>query len=216
MDSTRDRWQILGRTRMATGRWRMSKALKASIWELESAASNGGGTSGGTGRNFPVMIRSYLFARRACGNVSAGNEKGSCSRTAHASRSAAPAIGRPRVARWRRRRRYAQMRTGADRVSVRGQWTRARGLHRTVRVARITRDGSTPESRWIASEARLTSGDAMRGSGAHRASSTPVSHVIEGGTCINCAAAAAAARSGVMPPILYPKLSPTFYVNIQL
>ncbi|KAJ6467400.1 hypothetical protein C8R45DRAFT_938739 [Mycena sanguinolenta] len=35
----------------------------------------------------------------------------------------------------------------------------------------------------------------------------PVSHVIEGGTCINCAAAAAAARSGVMPPVLYPKLS---------
>ncbi|KAJ6503914.1 hypothetical protein C8R45DRAFT_1091679 [Mycena sanguinolenta] len=32
----------------------------------------------------------------------------------------------------------------------------------------------------------------------------PGSHVIEGGTCINCAAAA---RSGVMPPILYPKLS---------
>ncbi|KAJ6506727.1 hypothetical protein C8R45DRAFT_1175911 [Mycena sanguinolenta] len=28
------------------------------------------------GRNFPVMIRSYLFVRRACGSVSAGNEKG--------------------------------------------------------------------------------------------------------------------------------------------
>ncbi|KAJ7807219.1 hypothetical protein B0H13DRAFT_2386595 [Mycena leptocephala] len=44
------------------------------------------------GRNFPGMIRSYLFVRRACGSVSAGNnEKGSCSCTAHASRSAAPA-----------------------------------------------------------------------------------------------------------------------------
>ena len=32
-------------------------------------------------------------------------------------------------------------------------------------------------------------------------------YVIKGGTCINCAAAAAAARSGVMPPILYLKLS---------
>ncbi|KAJ6474317.1 hypothetical protein C8R45DRAFT_1160601 [Mycena sanguinolenta] len=81
------------------------------------------------------------------------------------------------------------MRTGADRVFVQEQpvWTRARGLHRTLRVARITRDGSEscrqahstgtgtgiPESRWIASEARLTLGDAMRRSGAHRANSTP-------------------------------------------
>ncbi|KAJ7453362.1 hypothetical protein B0H11DRAFT_2201071 [Mycena galericulata] len=37
------------------------------------------------------MIRSYLSVRRASGSVSAGKEKGSCSRTAHASRSAAPA-----------------------------------------------------------------------------------------------------------------------------
>ena len=39
------------------------------------------------------------------------------------------------------------------------------------------------------------------------ASATCHMYVIEGGTCINCAAAAAAARSGVMPPILYLKLS---------
>ena len=42
------------------------------------------------GRNFPVMIRSYLFVRRACGSVSAGERKGVV--LAHRpSRSPAPA-----------------------------------------------------------------------------------------------------------------------------
>ncbi|KAJ6505254.1 hypothetical protein C8R45DRAFT_923547 [Mycena sanguinolenta] len=55
------------------------------------------------------------------------------------------AIGRPHVARWRRHRRYAQMRTGADRVFVRGQpvWTRARGLHRNRRRPRLSRAAPT-------------------------------------------------------------------------
>ncbi|KAJ6500917.1 hypothetical protein C8R45DRAFT_1210604 [Mycena sanguinolenta] len=55
-----------------------------SIWELELAASNGGGTSGGKGAELSGN-------NQIISPVSPGNEKGSCSRTAHASRLAAPA-----------------------------------------------------------------------------------------------------------------------------
>ncbi|KAJ7513241.1 hypothetical protein B0H11DRAFT_2213764 [Mycena galericulata] len=74
-----------------------------SIWELELAASNGGGTGGGTraelSGNDQIISIWVVLAHRP--RLAIGRPR--------------LAISRPRVARWRGSRRYAQMRAGARR-----------------------------------------------------------------------------------------------------
>ncbi|KAJ6492197.1 hypothetical protein C8R45DRAFT_1137320 [Mycena sanguinolenta] len=140
-------------------------------------------------------LATSLAAGRRCPDLAALLSRGAALATPHASRTAChPRRRRLLAVPLHHRRRYAARRHLAARAPR--PWNRAQPPRCRSRAA-ATRDPRCSTSlgivrRWRKEGRRVVS---------------HVADVIEGATCINCAATAAAARSGVMPLILYLKFS---------
>ncbi|KAJ7495751.1 hypothetical protein B0H11DRAFT_2190339 [Mycena galericulata] len=198
--------------------------MSESIWELESAASNGGGTfrvsagkeKGPTPRNRPPLHRTLARKqeiRCAPCEFQAARQPRFISRTACRPRPPRlyPALRPPRTL-------PAAIALVACLPSL---FAIAVATPLTTllptRAPRPLNRAQPPRCRSRAARATATRHRRAQrrsvvspGGGGRSKMCLPQCHmyVIEGDTCINCAAAAAAARSGVMPPILYLKLSP--------